>query len=513
MTPPPLARPLLGLGLVVAAVTMLGIPAHATYGARVTADEPQYLLTAISLGEDLDLDIADEIARGAYRPFHRVDLDRQTEPTDDGREVSPHDPLLPAVLAVPMRLGGWVAAKAALALCAGALASLTAWMAVRRFGVAPRWALGTVGAFALSTPLGMYATQVYPELPAALVVVAAVAALTGPLSRRGLVGLAVAVTALVWLSVKYAPVAAALVLVALVRLGTRRRRTALALLGALAVQAGLYLVVHRVVYGGWTVYASGDHFVATGEFSVVGVDPDYVGRTRRLIGLLVDEQFGLAAWMPAWLLAPPALGALARRRPAGWLALVVPAVAGWAVATWVALTMHGWWWPGRQVVVIVPLLVVVVAWWGEQVPRVLPALVAGAVLGIGSWVWTLVEAITRRRTLVVDFMETANPWYRLWHHVLPDGAHPGVGDDALTGLWIAFVLALAVAAWRTASRPVDRQNSVSPGSAVPRSSARSTSMHSMPRPSAYTRAWGLIRVATRTPRVGASRGSRSRRSW
>ena len=38
-----------------------GIDARATYGARVTADEPQYLITAISLGEDFSLDVSDEL--------------------------------------------------------------------------------------------------------------------------------------------------------------------------------------------------------------------------------------------------------------------------------------------------------------------------------------------------------------------------------------------------------------------------------------------------------------------
>ena len=45
-------------------------PGPATYGGRVTADEPQYLLSATSLGEDVDLDIADEIAAERYRTFH-----------------------------------------------------------------------------------------------------------------------------------------------------------------------------------------------------------------------------------------------------------------------------------------------------------------------------------------------------------------------------------------------------------------------------------------------------------
>jgi hypothetical protein len=55
-------RGLAALGLVVAAWAMIGIPAHATYGARVSADEPQYLLSAMSLGTDVDLDISDELA-------------------------------------------------------------------------------------------------------------------------------------------------------------------------------------------------------------------------------------------------------------------------------------------------------------------------------------------------------------------------------------------------------------------------------------------------------------------
>jgi hypothetical protein len=440
-------RRLVIFGIVVALVTMLGIPAHATYGARVTSDEPQYLLSALSLGEDLDLDISDEIARGAYHPFHRVNLDQQTQPTEHGRQISPHDPALPVLLAVPMRLGGWAAAKATIALCAGALAALTAWVATRRFGVAPRWAMATIGVFALSTPLSVYATQVYPEVPAALTVMAVVAVLTGESDRRSAIAAVIGATVLVWLSVKYAPVAGTLAALALWRV-RRTPRVAIATVAALAVQGAIYLVVHRAIYGGWTVYAAGDHFVDTGEFSVVGVDPNYPGRSRRLIGLLVDREFGLAAWAPAWLLLAPALGALARRRPTGSLMLVLPALAGWCVATWVALTMHGWWWPGRQVVVIAPLLVVVVAWWLPQVRWAAAMLAIGGALGIASWGWTSWEAATRRRVLVVDFMHTANPWYRLWRHALPLGRVPSASDDWLTVVWIVLVAIAALAGWR-----------------------------------------------------------------
>ena len=57
------------------------------------------------------------------------------------------------------------------------------------------------------------------------------------------------------------------------------------------------------------------------------------------------------------------------------------------------------------------------------------------------------------------------------------------------------------------------QNSRRSTGAPARSSSRSISTHSMPRLCANTRAWGLMRVATNIPRVGARLASRSRRSW
>jgi hypothetical protein len=441
------------VGLVVAAWAAVAVPVRATYGTRTTADEPQYLLTALSLAEDRDLHIDDEIAAQRYLPFHELGLPVQTEVLDDGHQVSPHDPLLPAVLAVPMGLGGWAAAKAALAALGGVLAGLLVWTAHRRFAVPVVVAAGTVLAFGLAAPLTAYATQVYPELPAALVVTTAIATITGERHRAELIGFALAVTALPWLGVKYAPVAAALVAVAVgLLVGDRRIRAAIGLLAGLAVAAVAYLVAHRLLYGGWTVYAAGDHFTE-GEVTVVGNDPDYAGRSRRLSGLLLDRGFGLAAWTPGYLLAVPALAVLGRRRPAGWWALVVPLAAGWATATWVALTMHGWWWPGRQVVVVVPCLVLAVAWWAGRVRAVRPLLAVAGALGALSWAWLVVEVLDGRRRLIIDFESTANPLYRAWRTLLPDYRHPGTGDWLLQVGWlVALGLATvatvaAVAAW------------------------------------------------------------------
>jgi hypothetical protein len=447
---------------------MAGVAAHATYGAPVSADEPQYLLTAISLGHDGNLDISDELAGEDYWSFHPRTLDPQTYALDaGGQQLSPHDPLLPAVLALPVRVAGWRAAKVTLALCAGALASLTAWVAIRRFGVRPGVALSVVAVFSCTAPLATYATQVYPEIPAAFAVMAVVAAATGGLRTRGLAVATVALVALPWLSVKYVPVAAALGASMLWQL-RRRPRTALVVAALVGLLGVVYLVAHHRIYGGWTAYATGDHFEQTGEFSVIGTSPNYLGRSRRLVGLLVDRGFGLAAWMPGWLLLPVALGAIARRRPRHWPVLAIPVAAGWFVATFVALTMHGWWWPGRQVVVILPVVVVAFAWVVDRVPAVRVPLAVATVIGVLTWWWTTIEAITMRHVLIVDFEQTANPWYRLWHHLLPDGRSPHIGDDLLTTLWWLVVVGLAVAGWRAARGADDGAvSSTRPASATP----------------------------------------------
>jgi hypothetical protein len=438
------------VGLAVTAWTAVAVNAGAAYGARTTGDEPHYLLTAVSLGEDGDLVTGDELDARAYHPFHEDRLWDQTRPLPDGRRVEPHDPLLPVLLTAPMAVGGWVAAKLTLAVFAGAVAMATAWVAVRRFGVPLAAAAVTVLAFSFGMPLSSYATQVYPEMPAALAVVLVVAALTGRLGRGGSTLWLAGVVALPWLSVKYAPVAVILAAGGAIVLWRQERRRAVIGAALVLVFAGAtYLALHQVWYGGWTVYAAGDHFAEGGQLSVMGYEANYPGRAIRLLGLLVDRHFGLAAWAPVFLVGIPALAALAHARPRGWLVLVAPFAAGWLNATFVAQTMHGWWSPGRQVVVVVPLLVIAVAWWVAHARRVVPVLVALGAVGAWNWVWMVIEASTGRRTLVVDFFATSNPIYRLWSEVLPDGRVRSAYDVVGFVLWAVAMLALGLVGWRS----------------------------------------------------------------
>lgn len=435
------------VGIGVFVVTLLGIPARATYGAQTSADEPQYLLTALSIAQDGDLDIADERDDEAYRAFHEASLPVQTVLRPDGSRLSPHNPLLPLYLALPMQLGGWVAAKIAMALVAGALAALVVWVGVVRFGVDSTTAAVVVGVFGLSPPLALYATQVYPELPAALAVTVGIAALTGSPSRRTVAALVLAVVALPWLAVKYVPVAAVLAIAGVWWL--RRRPQLPAFLALLALAGVVYIWFNQVVYGGWTPYAAGDFFV-DGELTALGPDPNYVGRSRRLLGLWVDRGFGIVAWQPAYLLGVAGLAWVVHRRPRAWHLLVTVLGVGWLVATFVAQTMHGWWWPGRQLVVVLPALVLVVMLWVGASNRRRTSLVAIGSLGIVAFLFLVIEATAGHIALIVDFVDTANPFYRLWSTVLPDYMTVTGATWFWHGMWLVVFAAIATVGWRSA---------------------------------------------------------------
>lgn len=452
-----LRQRMLLVGLVVFAVALAGIDSRATYGARVSGDEPQYLLTAISVYEDGNLDIADELAEERYRPFHEVDINTQTRAlTDDGQRISPHDPLLPVLLALPMAVGGWASAKAAMAIMAAAAAALTLWLAEQRFGVPWRPSTLTVLAFFVSPPLIVYGTQIYPAMPAALCVLVGLAGITSPRDRTTWVAVG-AVIALPWLAVKYLPLAAALAL-ALVLRNERAGgyRTRCLQLVVLALGGVIYLVVHQRVYGGWTVYSTADHFTG-GEFEVIGSDPNYVGRSRRLVGLLVDRGFGLVAWGPVSLLAVPAVAAWARSRGVqwGWLPMALIG-AGWATATWVALTMHGWWFPGRQVVPLLPLFALLVARLVRGSAWLQAVVAACGLAGLVGWLLLVWETSTDRLTLIVDFENTVGPWHRLVRPLLPDHQRYGTADQWLTIVWVLALLGLAVWGFRRASEEAGR---------------------------------------------------------
>jgi hypothetical protein len=310
----------------------------------------------------------------------------------------------------------------------------------------------TSGVFALSAPFAVYGTQVYPEIVAAAAVVGAVALITGRGTPAPLAAAVFVISALPWLSIKYVPVAAALGLWLVIKLWrTGTRRAVGWLVGGFAFSGALFVIAHLQWYGGLTPYAVGDHFVG-GEFTVVGSSPDLFGRSRRLIGLMVDDKFGLAAWQPAWLLLFPAVGFAARRRLRGDVGLMMVLASAWLNATFVALTMQGWWWPGRQLVVALPLAVLLISRWADGSRRRIAALAGLGTVGFTMFAAVVVEGLQGRVTWIVDFFNIRWPIYRAWQTVLPDYLDISGWTWLLHGIWLLIGAGLVALGWSRGQR-------------------------------------------------------------
>ena len=438
----------------------LGIRAYGVsdYGG----DEPHYLLTAVSLLEDGNVDLADEYAAQGYRAFFPYVLDVHGQRTF-GRVNEPHGVGFPLLIAPAYALGGAVGVELLMAAIA-ALAFVCSALLARRLVPEP-WATGGTLLVALSPPALAYSATVYPELAAgALLAVACLCALRlreSPRLRFAF-GSALALALLPWLGTKFL-IPAVPVAILLVRWASRRGRRLAALGVAEVIFASLvaYVTVNDVLYGGFTPYAADDPGqTATDAAFPVG----YLERLPRLAGLWIDREYGLLRWAPVFALCFVAAWVLWRSRrervadaiPARLdveiaAALLLAACGGQVVvAAFGAPTMFGFWFPGRHLVAALPCAAALAAWGLRHAPR------AGAVLGaltLASSVWLLIDL---RTGAVAGWVapDSAAPWGPL------EAAFPlyGVGSAWADAAAVAAAVALVALAgrewrrWRISSR-------------------------------------------------------------
>lgn len=443
-------RTWLAVFLVVLAGGQLAVGMRASRTASVTGDEPFYLLTTQSLASDGDLDLRDEYRHGEEARFWdgTVPLWRQMEPTTDGRLLAPHDPGLSLLTLPAYAVGGlrgvqrflvvlWAAAMA----CAAVLA--------RRAG-APAWSAVLAGAVVgAGTPGVVYASQVYPEGPAALCVAMGLLLATGRADRGSShpIPMAVVLVALAWLGVKYAPFAMLVAGVWAWRFRGDRRSLALAG-GATALAAGHFVWWHLHTFGGLTPYATNVVWSGEGTAAILDHHVELSGRTYRLFGLFTDARFGLFRWIPAAVLA---VWGLSRRTAlhAGVIAV------GVLLGTFVSITMMGWWFPGRMLIATFPALVVLVALGAVRLPR---AAVALSAWSMAIAVALVVAARTGEVRLAVDPWKLGVPLPPGW--LFPDFRSFELRQMLLSTAWAA-VLAVGVWAsrrgqggWRVREGPV-----------------------------------------------------------
>ena len=184
-----------------------------------------------------------------------------------------------------------------------------AYVLARRADRAPGASLAAALLVGVSAPMFVYATQVYPEVPAALCVVILVLLTRARRRRDRASGRRCCCSALMWLGVKYGPLG---------HLsgpaGARAPRPA----GGSPcsrprVPIGIhYLAFHWQTYGDFTPYAVNLVYAGSDTPELLARHVELGRPPYRLLGLWVDREFGLVRWAPILALALP--GAVAGER-------------------------------------------------------------------------------------------------------------------------------------------------------------------------------------------------------
>jgi len=286
-------------GRVLLFLALLGV--YALTLGDTTAGEARYLLTAESIVSDGDVDVRDEYRSQVYREW--IDVSEPLMPVSgltNGRLHELTGVGLPVLVAPAYALGGVVGAQLFVAALL-ALGFAVAAALARRLVPDP-WATGGAAVVGLSPVALGWSTAVSPEpVAACLVAVAALGALRvrDRPTFRSAVAAALAIAVLPWLAVKLLPLAA-VAAAALARWLRRRRRglVAFAALEVVLTSAVALVTVNERLYGGLTPYAAapGSPTGASGLF-------DHLERGPRLLGALVDGEFGLLVWAPVVALA------------------------------------------------------------------------------------------------------------------------------------------------------------------------------------------------------------------
>ncbi len=150
--------------------------------------------------------------------------------------------------------------------------------------------------------------------------------------------------------------------------------------------------------------------------------------------------------------------------------------AGWATATFVALTMHGWWFPGRQVIVVLPLVAAAIASWASRRSRVLVVAVGLGIAGFLTTGWLLADGLSQRLTLVVDFALVGSPVFAIARFAAPDYMLDTARTWVLHTAWLAVLVAVGWWGWRDAAQ--ESAGPSSPGTLDRPASAASVPVHS-----------------------------------
>jgi hypothetical protein len=180
-----------------------------------TGDEPHYLLVAESIAFDGDVDLRNDYA-SRERTLRVVGVfplppNLQAAVYKDSGELRPlHGVGLSALLAPAVGLGGLTGARVVMVLIAALLAHQLYFL-LKDLGLRRRYRIAAWIAVAFCMPVVPFTSQIYPELPGALIVVVVLRIIVRrTVSPWALAMGSLATSALFWLHVRYFPISFAL---------------------------------------------------------------------------------------------------------------------------------------------------------------------------------------------------------------------------------------------------------------------------------------------------------------
>ena len=398
------------LGSPVRSAVLAGVLSLVAYslGAWATApqhpngDEPHYLIITQSLLQDHDLQIENNHRDRDYRTYSTTTLKPDFRTRGKNEEIySIHAPGLP-LLVVPFFAAfgyrGVVGALLVASAMASGLAWLVAWQVTRSrpaswFG----WA-----AVSLSVPYFFLAGSVFPDGPAAALVLAGILPLVSDRARqpRWLVVIGAALALLPWLHSRFAVLAISCAVVIAARLLAEPapwRRLA-AFLAIPVVSAVGWLLFFQIIYGTPNPSAPYGGTLETAVGNIVRGGP----------GLFFDQQFGLLPNAPIYLCAFAGLAVMLWRGPRR-LALELLLIA---VPYFMVVAFFYMWWggtsaPARFLVPIALVLAVPTAVWFATTTSAVARAVGAASLFI-SLLITATMAWVDGGSLIFNFRDGAS---------------------------------------------------------------------------------------------------------
>jgi len=447
-----LATPRRAVPLLVSLVIYGG--AYLVMNPSPTGDQPHYMIEAYSLAFDRDRNLQQDYVdpdrfRPMFGPFVSQGHARNYTSPEVG--ISSHNVGVPVLLLPAVSLGKNVALMHWEYVL---LAAFTAYMllsVLRALGIARGWLLYAVWAsVAFSLPFVSYSSQIYPELPGALLLLLGLRAAVEPAPRPWMIaGGASAAALMPWLHMRFGLLSVALVAALAIRAqllpGSVARRAALAIV-PLAVSLGAMAIAFDRWYGSPS---------PTAPFRFAESNFDLEWAYRYSIGGLFSTEFGWFPFAPLHVLALAGAVFLASRGgrwAAAGVAVAIVYLFLVASATGISTAYS---YPGRLQFVIVPLAAIPLLALLKEVPITrlvaLPLAVvsfAFTIQGVRNQVLLLPQGDPNVADLPLA-IESSSWWPRVAEATAPEG----FPDLRMVLVYVIGMTGIGLAAaWRTRAR-------------------------------------------------------------